>query len=759
MPRRIAAAFLFLLTAAAAHADWLSYDEAIEKARQEQKPILLYLRVNCDRCNRDADQLLAEAEKHEPITLSYQPFVRARIDAMSKAPQSLRAQKAPAPALLVLEPSGTYVTAWTDWNASRYLNFLRLTRAQAKAIVDASRLREHDSGEAEIADANVAIDTLMFDRARQHFDSARDEFRKQGKGEREELAEMGSAFAAFLGGERRHSLNDLTRAVQASKSSHNRAYGYGNLGTMNLILRDRAAAATAYREALAAAAPGSPEAEEAQNELIALGVAKPAPDGRALLQIVPPPRTTITGRADFSATALPDIKRVAWFIDGAPAASSDRAPFDARLDLGITPRQHTITAIGFNGSGEAIAEAVASVNDRLDFRVTLVSPVGGDVSGKTLVEASVATPPDHAIKSVDLFWNERKLGTFDAPPYRAEANVPREFGYFRALATLDDGRTAEDTRVVNSPAVGETVDVHAVAFAATVKDRNGRRIDGLSASDFKATDAGAPVQLKVRDEDEPVTIGVAIDSSASMRDLLLPAIETAWQFIDTVVSPRDRVFFVAFDSRPHLIASPTSDRAALENAVFDIIPAGQTAVVDAIAFSLQQFTGLTGKKALVLITDGREGGSSQTAAAATRMANESGVPIYLFVPRGGVDITPAGGGLDPTLSSRAEQLELEHRRIPGSFGGTTAAASRVTVVAGPNSPLAGIAMASGGNVFFAPRPADQAAIFERIRDEVRGQYLLSFISSAPKAGEWREVRVGVNRSNATVRTIAGYYAR
>jgi len=754
MSRRLVAATL-LLIATSAHAQWLPLDEALAKARAEHKPLLVLLRANCSSCNKNADNFIETAEKHEAIMRAYGPFIRARVD----ADPNLIAQRAPAPSLLIVEPGGTWAVAWRDWfNRNTYLNFLRLARDEANNVVAASTVRAKEEGEADIVLANTAIHTLMFERARDLFQRARDDFHKRGIAEREQYAQMGYDLADFLNGERKRAHEDLSRTAQAAVTPRNRAYGYSNLAMMDLITRDAAAAVRSYREVLAAAPAGSGESLDARAMLESLGALEPVATQETLIQIVAPARATITGRAEFSAKTAPDVKRVAWFLDGVPVASSDHPPFTERLNLGDTPRLHTIGAAAFNAAGEAIAEAVATVNDRIDFRVAIVSPVATVLSGKTIVEASVEAPPDHAVKNVELFWNETKLGTFTAPPYRATFDTPSGFGYFRALATLDDGRTAEETHVVNSPAVGETLDVHTIAFAATIKDRNGQRVNGLTASDFDATDNGEAVALKVRDEDEPVTIGLAIDSSASMRAMLLDTIETAWNFANVVVSPRDRVFLVAFDSRPHLLQSPTTDRDALKNAIFEMLPSGDTAVIDAIAFSLQQFTGLTGKKALVVITDAREGMSSQTSIAATRMAKESGVPIYVFVPRGGKNIVPAGPALDPTLAVRGAMMDQE-RRMSGNTPMASTRPFNDLIASQSNNPLAIIAGASGGMVFFAPQPQEQAEIFTRIRDEVRGQYLLSFVSHATKAGVWRNLRIGVDRSNTTVRTIAGYYAR
>jgi len=753
MSRRLVAAVLFFI-ATSAHAQWLALDDALAKARAERKPLLVFLRANCKSCNKNADDFVASAEKHEAIVNAYGPFVRAR----AEADASLLAQKPPAPALLIVEPGGTYVVAWKDWfNLNTYLNFLRLARDETEHITAASALRATDAGEGDILLGNAAVHTFMFERGRDLFRRAHGDFHKRGNAEREQYAQIAYDLADFLNGDRRRASEDLGKIAQTATTPRNRAYAYSNLGMMDLVVRNTNAAARDFREVLATAPAGSDDALDAQAVLESLGVLKPEvkQQQETLIQIMGPPRSTITGRAEFSAKTVPEVKRVAWFVDRVAVASSDHPPFAEHLNLGDTPRMHTIGAIAYNASGEAMAEVVATVNDRLDFRVALVSPVAAVLSGKTIVEASVETPPDHAVKNVELFWNEKRLGSFTAPPYRANFDAPNEFGYFRAVATLDDGRTAEETRVVNAPAVGETLDVHTIAFAATVKDRKGDRVNGLTAADFKARDGGEPVALKVRDEDEPVTIGLAIDSSASMRLTLLDAIETAWNFANVVVSPRDKVFLVAFDARPHLLESPTTDREKLKNAIFDILPSGSTAVIDAVAFSLQQFTGLTGKKALVIVTDGRDVASSQTAEAAQRMARESGVPIYAFVPRGGFNLTIT---IPPNPTAKMDAQIMGSTRM----GSMPMPSNRpfLDTMAGPaKSPLALIADASGGTAFFAPPPEQQTAIFTRIRDEVRGQYLLSFVSHATKAGVWRDLQISVDRSNATVRTIGGYYAR
>jgi VWFA-related protein len=134
-----------------------------------------------------------------------------------------------------------------------------------------------------------------------------------------------------------------------------------------------------------------------------------------------------------------------------------------------------------------------------------------------------------------------------------------------------------------------------------------------------------------------------------------------------------------------------------------------------VTFALQQFQGITGKRALVLISDGKEGTSSASAKEAQRLAQVMGIPIYVISP-------------------------------PGGEGGQRHA-------------LFEIVEATGGALHYGTPDTKLRALADQLTDEVRSQYVLSFTRPAGvKAGEWRSVRVAVNKRDATVRTIQGYRA-
>jgi Ca-activated chloride channel homolog len=314
-------------------------------------------------------------------------------------------------------------------------------------------------------------------------------------------------------------------------------------------------------------------------------------------------------------------------------------------------------------------------------------------------------------------WNGKDVAALTSAPFRTRIDVPRgEFGYLRAVAVLDDGAAAETTKVYNSSGVSESVEVGNVTVIATVNDAKGERIAGLASKDFSIRDEGQAVTPELRSTDEdPVTIGIAVDSSASMAGRQLYVIRAATQFLGRALRPQDQAFVVSFDTGARLVHPRSSDAASLRESVFSLTPQGGTSIFDGVTFALQQFQGITGKKALLVFSDGLEGTSSASAKECERLARAVGVPVYVVVPpRGAKDRKNA---------------------------------------------LSGIAGLTGGTMFYDQPVQTFPAMFDRLAAEMRGQYVLSFTRPAGiRTGAWRSIRVSVDRRDANVRTIQGYRA-
>lgn len=714
---------------------WLTdLDAALKQARAEKKVTIAYVRSGNGPAMVKPDKALADAEARAPIAHLERSFVLVRVEsagATGSVKQLLGKNGVSAPSLVALDATGEVVSVFKRLSEPNfYTTWLSDLRGETFAIAQSGEKRFTDPAEADLELGDVQMRFGMMPAAIGRFDQARERFRKAGNAKREEFAEMYIKFGGYQLSRkdrttRDRMLIDLMRLVNDAKYKENQADGWAAIGVIREQERDRFGAAKAYRRSLELADPNSGTAAQVRASLRALGetvIEVPAAqtgEGAPLIRVIPPPSSSITGRATFVALTAPQVEKVAFFLDGAFAAAAGKKPFQVRIDVGSPPRLRTVKGIAYDRAGAVLGEASSTINDQVDvFRVAILSPVAESLNGKATFEMDAQAPPGHRVTSLDLYWNDRKVATLDQTPYRHAMNVPDGFGYLRAVATLDDGRSAEDTRTYNSSGFVAAVEVAAVNFAATVVDRGGRRIPNLGAKDFVVKDEGTAVTPTVRDNpDEPVTIGLAIDASASMRPLLLEMMETADRFLQaTLQKPTERAFIVAFDQRPHVIRGATSDRAALQKAVFDIRPGGGTSLYDAIAFSLQQFHGTGGKRALVVITDAREGASQQSAETCIRMARETGVPIYVVVP-------PFGN------MSR--------------FG----------------SALESITSTTGGLVMYGPKAEEQPRLFGEIRDEIRGQYLLSFVASEDaKPGVWRRLTVEVP-GDAKVRTVSGYYAR
>jgi VWFA-related protein len=651
-----------------------------------------------------------------------------------------------APALVIYDSSGAQISILDrrlHWNG--VMEELLRFRGERPRIIRATELRlAGQVPEADLLLGTALLNSREVRAAAYWLDRAMKGFRAANNEELAQLAQVLGGSAIYVGGNPARGrkmiddvlINPASDAVAAEAyiniagqheaDSQRRTVTVDNRGTPTLRMlalasqRSRAWAIESYRKAYELAAPGSIALRQATYALSRLDD-QPLPLRKGALKsslrIVPPARTTIIGDADFSVESDGDFARVDYFLDDVKAQSSTKAPFRVTIDIGRVPRVRTVKAVAFDPLGNAKGEAVLTINDRADaFMVSIVKPAAASIAGANDVELDMRIPSGRSLTNVELSWNGKEVATLTKAPFRARIDVTAgEFGYLRALATLDDGTATEATKIYNASGVSESVEVGAVTVIASVTDKNGDNVTGLNASDFSIEDEGKSVTPMLRStDDDPVTIGLAIDSSSSMSGRQLYIIRAATQFLARALRPQDRAFIVAFDSGARMVHPRSGDAASLTEAVYDLTPNGGTSIFDGVTFSLQQFQGIGGKKALLVFSDGREGTSSASAQECERLARTVGVPVYVVVP--------------PALR------------------GT------------PNA-LTYISKFTGGLMFLGEPEETFPALFDRLAAAMRGQYVLSFTRPAGiKSGTWRSIRVGVPRRDTKVRTIEGYRA-
>lgn len=271
-----------------------------------------------------------------------------------------------------------------------------------------------------------------------------------------------------------------------------------------------------------------------------------------------------------------------------------------------------------------------------------------------------------------------------------------------------------------------SVDVALVVLHATVTDLQGRFVSDLGEQDFKVYEDGAPQRIRLfKNEDIPVTAGLVIDHSTTMRPRLAEVTAAARSFAQ-LSNPEDEMFVVNFNENVSVTnrqgpARFTNSPAVLENAILSRPTEGQTALYDAIGRALEVLReGSRDKKALLVVSDGGDNASVRSRAEVMQLAGRSSAVIYTV------------GIFD----------ENDPDRNPGA--------------------LERLASATGGEAFFPSRLSEVLAICGRIARDIRHQYTIGYVPTAlAPDGAYRAIRVLARtsgRGRLSVRTRTGYIA-
>jgi VWFA-related protein len=263
-----------------------------------------------------------------------------------------------------------------------------------------------------------------------------------------------------------------------------------------------------------------------------------------------------------------------------------------------------------------------------------------------------------------------------------------------------------------------------VTLPVNVTDAHGRHVGGLTREDFQVYENNQRQELTLfRRENIPVTVGLIVDHSGSMRTKLPNVIAAISAFAHTSKS-QDKLFVVNFNDRASLEPlgrEPfTNDPEKLRAALEAVDAQGRTALYDAVAQGLihLQLSGQQ-KKALIVVSDGGDNASLAKRSQVLALARKSEVTIYSIVL-----IDPSGKEQNPRVLL---QLSKE----------------------------------TGGAAFFPRSQAGVMDIASQIAQDLRLQYVLGFTpDTEAKADSFRKLQVKVSAPDAgrvRVRTRSGYY--
>src|SRR5947209_9166656 len=178
-----------------------------------------------------------------------------------------------------------------------------------------------------------------------------------------------------------------------------------------------------------------------------------------------------------------------------------------------------------------------------------------------------------------------------------------------------------------------SVNVDLVVLNATVRDQKGRVASDLRQQDFEVFEDGVRQSIRIfRHEDIPVTVGLVIDHSGSMRPKLASVTAAARTFIQSS-SPDDQMFVVNFNekvTRGLPTAIPFTNRPdELASAISSTPATGKTAIYDAVWKAREWLAGGSrDKKVLIVISDGGDNASAHTLADVLHAGNKSNMQVY-----------------------------------------------------------------------------------------------------------------------------------
>jgi Ca-activated chloride channel family protein len=439
------------------------------------------------------------------------------------------------------------------------------------------------------------------------------------------------------------------------------------------------------------------------------------------ISILPIAKEIATGLNRIETRTAEGIRAVDFFLNGAKVMTKTRAPFSADLNFGPLPRKQTIRVVAYGTSGRAIGEDEYVVNEgREVFKVRILTPEkGARVSGPIRVAAAVVTPEGKALQKIEFYNNDQRVATLYQPPFEQTVQIKSSasVGYVRVVGTLEDGAVAEDVRYVNAPEYISEVTVDAVELYTTVTDKN-RPVPGLTKTQFKVFEDGVIQKVENFEyvKNLPLTIGVVIDTSASMLEELEEAQKAALNFLDYSIGEKDRAFTVSFDNEPFLLCKTTNRKDKLARSLAGIRAEGSTALYDAVIYALYQFTGVKGKKALVILSDGKDTASKFDFDTMVEYVKKSGISIY------GIGLKISGADIEVKAKLNA------------------------------------VTKATGGQSFYIDSAKGLEGVYKQINDELRSQYLLTYYSTnTDTKEEWRKVEIKVEPASLQARTISGYY--
>lgn len=271
-----------------------------------------------------------------------------------------------------------------------------------------------------------------------------------------------------------------------------------------------------------------------------------------------------------------------------------------------------------------------------------------------------------------------------------------------------------------------------VTVTTVVRDQSGAFVTDLEAKDFTLYEDGVaqPIDQVYRQQELPLRLALLFDASLSVRNRLDFERRAAGRFFESVLRPNDQAALFAITTEWRRVQPLTSSVPTLVDALGTIEAEGITSLFGAVDGASTYLGQADGRRVAVVLSDGYDTAEQSTLAQALETAQRNDVVIY--------GISPSGESDDPSPATRIGRASLTR-----------------------------LCDETGGVAFFPAVEHDKAregsdldAIYRRVADEIRAQYVLTYYSNAPSHdGRFHTLRVEPKRPGLTVTARKGYFAK
>jgi VWFA-related protein len=329
-----------------------------------------------------------------------------------------------------------------------------------------------------------------------------------------------------------------------------------------------------------------------------------------------------------------------------------------------------------------------------------------------------------------------------------------------------------------------STDVKVVSLFATVRDKKDQIVKNLTRDDFLLDEEGRPQTIKYFSQESnlPLTVGLLIDTSGSTRRVLPDERNASERFLSQVLRPdKDRAFVIHFDFEVELLQDLTGSRDLLEKALAELETGrqrqgsgypgggqgrrgggypgggypgggypgggqgrrgGGTTLYDAVFLGSDDIMRKqTGRKALILLSDGEDNGSRKTLFGAVESAQRADTLVYTILftdPEAG--LANLGGFGGPGMGRRRGGMGRPNMDRPDG-----------------KKVMQQVARETGGRFFEVSHHMPIDKVFAAIEEDLRNQYSIGYSPDQPPEGGYRHIHLTTKQKGLVVQTREGYY--